>query len=159
MSYLCIFRSWKKGSKKLKLVIIKTETKRRTKIYHHEVFTGRIDRFCSIEYEDVTTDKIKACQNHCKERRNCDVLVSEQDPSCSSIDLLLSLTIIHIRFTNDCLENRFFQKYLLFQKYQIFRAFQVTKASALFQSCRETLCICFPKKFISSGYATTRYTY
>ena len=116
MSCLCVFRSWKRGSKKLKFVIIKTETKRRTKIYHHEVFTERTERFCSVEYEEVTTDKIKACQNYCKEHRNCDVLVSEQDPSCSSIDLLLSLTIIHIRFTNDLSRKSLFPEISSFSK-------------------------------------------
>ena len=138
---------------------LSTEPKPTTMKYSRE---GPRD-FVPFEYEEVTIDNIKkACQKHFKEHRNCDVLASEQGPSCSRIDQLPSLKIIHIRFTNEnASRKRLFQKYLLFQKHQIFWAFQVSipKASVLFQSSQETFCICYPKKFISSGYAATRCTY
>ena len=58
--------------------------------------------FVLLEYEEITIDKIKkACQNHFKEHRNYDILALEQDLSCSRIDQLYSLQIIHIRVTND----------------------------------------------------------
>ena len=88
--------------------------------------------FVPFEYEEVTIDNIKkACQKHFKEHRNCDVLASEQGPSCSRIDQLPSLKIIHIRFTMICLESGIFQKYLLFQKHQIFQAFRVSIPKAM----------------------------
>ena len=65
--------------------------------------------FVQFEYEEVTIENIKkACQKHFKEHRDCDVLASEQGPSCSRIDQLPSLKIIHIRFTNDLSRKRFF---------------------------------------------------
>ena len=103
MSSLCIFRSWKNGVKETKvseLLVqrLSTEPKPTTMKYSRE---GPRD-FVPFEYEDVTIDNIKkACQKHFKEHRNCDVLASEQGPSCSRIDQLLSLKIIHIRFTNE----------------------------------------------------------
>ena len=36
---------------------------------------------------------------HFKEKRNCDVLASEQEPTCTRLDQLLSLNLIFIRFT------------------------------------------------------------
>ena len=92
--------------------------------------------FVPFEYEEVAIGNIKkACQKHFKEHRNYDALASEQGPSCSRIDQLPSLKIIHIRFTNDLPRKRLFPEISLFQKHQIFRAFQVSipKASVLFQ--------------------------
>ena len=105
--------------------------------------------FVPFEYKEVAIDNIKkACQKHFKEHRNCDVLASEQGPSCSMIDQLPSLKIIRIRFTKDCLETGFFQKYILFQKHQIFRAFQVSipKASVLFQNESKNVLYLFYQK-------------
>ena len=73
--------------------------------------------FVPFEYEYVTIDNIKkACQKHFKEHRNCDVLASEQGPSCSRIDQLPSLKIIHIRFTNDLSRKRPFPEISSFPK-------------------------------------------
>ena len=73
--------------------------------------------FVPFEYEEVTIDNIKkACQKHFKEHRNCDVLASEQGPSCSRIDQLPSLKIIHIRFTNDLSGKRPFPEISSFPK-------------------------------------------
>ena len=73
--------------------------------------------FVLFKYEEVTIDNInKACQKHFKERRNCDVLASEQGPSCSRIDQLPSLKIIHIRFTNDLSRRRPFPEICSFSK-------------------------------------------
>ena len=73
--------------------------------------------FVPFEYEEVTIDHIKeACQKHFKEHRNCDVLASEQGPSCSRIDQLFCLKIIHIRFTNDLSRKRPFPEISSFPK-------------------------------------------
>ena len=73
--------------------------------------------FVPFEYEEVTIDNVKkACQKHFKERRNCDVLASEQGPSCSRIDQLPSFKIIHIRFTNDLSRKLLFPEIPSFSK-------------------------------------------
>ena len=73
--------------------------------------------FVPFKYEEVTIDNInKACQKHFKERRNCDVLASEQGPSCSGIDQFPNLKIIHIRFTNDLSRKRPFPEISSFPK-------------------------------------------
>ena len=118
MSCLCIFRSWKKGVKETKIseLLVQrliTEPKPTTMKYSRE---GPRD-FVPFEYEEETIDNIKkACQKHFKEDRNCDVLASEQDPSCSRIDQLPSLKIIHIHFTNDFSRKRPFPEISSFPK-------------------------------------------
>ena len=73
--------------------------------------------FVPFEYEEVTIDNIKkACQKQFKEHRNCNVSVSEQGPSCSRIDQLPSLKIIHIRFMNDLSRKRLFPEISSFSK-------------------------------------------
>ena len=73
--------------------------------------------FVPFEYAEITIDNIKkACQKHFKEHRDCDVLASEQGPSCSRIDQLPSLKIIHIRFTNDLSRKRLFPEISSFSK-------------------------------------------
>ena len=60
--------------------------------------------FTPFAYEEVKIDHIKkSCQNHFKEQRNCDVFASEQGRSCSIIDQLPGLKIIHTHFMNDLL--------------------------------------------------------
>ena len=89
--------------------------------------------FVPFDYEEVTIDNTKkAYQKHFNEYKKCDVLASEQGPSCSRIDQLPSLKIIHIRFANDLSRKRLFPEISSFSK---FRAFQVSipKASVLFQ--------------------------
>ena len=93
----------KKGVKEIKISELlvqrpSTEPKPTTMKYSRE---GPRD-FVPFEYEEVTIDNIKkTCQKHFKEHRDCDVLASEQSPSCSRIDQFPSLKIIHIRFAND----------------------------------------------------------
>ena len=41
----------------------------------------------------------QTCTQHFKEKRNCDVLASEQGPSCTGLDQLPSLNLIFLRFT------------------------------------------------------------
>ena len=51
-------------------------------------------------YDEILLENIKeACTQHFKEKRNCDVLDSEQGPSCTCLDQLPSLNVIFIRFT------------------------------------------------------------
>ena len=65
----------------------------------------------------------RAGTQHFKEKRNCDVLDSEQGPSCMRLDQLPSLNLIFIRFTtpasiknfvllNHGLYHLWFQKYI-----------------------------------------------
>ena len=119
--------------------------------------------FFPFEYEEVTIDNIKkACQKHFKEHRNCDVLASEQGPSCFKIDQLPSLKIIHIHFTNDLSRERPFPEISSFSKTSDILGIpskHPKKLQCCFKASRETFCICCPEKFISSGYAATRYTY
>ena len=92
---------------------LSTEPKPTTMKYSRE---GPRD-FFPFEYEEVTIDKIKkACQKHFKERRNCDVLASEQGLSCSRIDQIPSLKIIHIRFRNNLSGKRSFPEISSFPK-------------------------------------------
>ena len=73
--------------------------------------------FVPFEYEEITIDNIKrACQKYIKEHRNCDDLASEQVPSCSRINKLSSLKIIHIRFTNDLSRKQLFPDISSFSK-------------------------------------------
>ena len=105
--------------------------------------------FVTFKYKEVRIDKFKkAYQNNFKENINCDVLASEQGPSCSRIDQHPSLKIIQISFPNDLSKSGFFQKYLLFQEHQIFRAFQVSipKPSVLFQSRSRNVLHLFPQE-------------
>ena len=56
--------------------------------------------FVEYNYDKILLDNIKeACTQHFKEKRNCDVLDSEQGPSCTRLDQLPSLRLIFIRFT------------------------------------------------------------
>ena len=56
--------------------------------------------FVEYNYDEILLENIKqACTQHFKEKRNCDVLASEQGPSCTRLDRLPSLNLILIRFT------------------------------------------------------------
>ena len=56
--------------------------------------------FVEYDYDEILPENIKqACTQHFKEKRNCDVLASEQGPSCTRLDRLPSLNLILIRFT------------------------------------------------------------
>ena len=136
MSCLSIFRRWKKNTKETKISELlvqrlSTEPKPTTMKYSRE---GPRD-LVPFEYEGVTIDNIKkACQKHFKEHRKCDVLASEQGPSCSRIDQLPSLIIIQIRFTNDLYRKRPFPEISSFLKTSDRWAFQVSIPKVLFQS-------------------------
>ena len=59
--------------------------------------------FVSYPYGDLTMEGIKkACEAHflsqLKMHAECDVLAGEQGPSCSSLDQIPNLKLIHIRF-------------------------------------------------------------
>ena len=64
-------------------------------------FTGEVPReFVEYNYDKILLENIEeACAQHFKEKRNCDVLVSEQGSSCTHLDQLSSLNLIFIRFT------------------------------------------------------------
>ena len=64
-------------------------------------FTGEGPRkFVEYNYDEILLENIKqACTQHFKEKRNCDVLASEQGPTCTPLDQLPSLNLIFIRFT------------------------------------------------------------
>ena len=56
--------------------------------------------FVEYNYDEILLENIKqACTQHFKEKRNCDVLASEQGPSCTRLDQLPILNLIFIRFT------------------------------------------------------------
>ena len=56
--------------------------------------------FVEYDYDEILPENIKqACAQHFKEKRNCDVLASEQGPSCTRLDQLPILNLIFIRFT------------------------------------------------------------
>ena len=56
--------------------------------------------FAEYNYDEILLENIKeACIQHFKEKRNCDVLASEQGPSSTRLDQLPSLNLIFIRFT------------------------------------------------------------
>ena len=59
--------------------------------------------FVPFDYEEVTLDNIKnACRRHFAsivgERMVCDVLAGEQGPSCSSVQQIPDLKVVHVRF-------------------------------------------------------------
>ena len=57
-------------------------------------------KFVEYNYDEILLENIKqACTQHFKEKRNCDVLASEQGPTCTPLDQLPSLNLIFIRFT------------------------------------------------------------
>ena len=64
-------------------------------------FTGEGRReFVEYNFDEILLENVKeACTQHFKEKRNCDVLPSEQRPSCTRLDQLPSLNLIFIRFT------------------------------------------------------------
>ena len=123
---MCVFYVFldreEKGVKETKICELlvqrlSTEPKPSTMKYSRE---GPRD-FVPFEYEEVTIDNIKkACQKHFKEHRDCDVLASEQGPSCFRIDQLPSLKIIHIRFANDLSRKRLFPEIFSFSKTSVF---------------------------------------
>ena len=57
--------------------------------------------FVPFDYEEVTIPNVKlACLNHFDVRDGaiCDVLAGEQGPSCSSINQIPNMRVIHVRF-------------------------------------------------------------
>ena len=57
--------------------------------------------FVPSEYSEVTLENIKrACKVHYRENlTTCDILASEQGPSCSRLDQIPSFKVIYVRFT------------------------------------------------------------
>ena len=56
--------------------------------------------FVEYDYDKILLENIKqACTLHFKEKRNCDVLASKQEPTCTRLDQLPSLNLIFIGFT------------------------------------------------------------
>ena len=56
--------------------------------------------FVEYNYDEILPENIKeACNQHFQEKRNCDVLASEQGPICTHLDQLPSLNLIFMRFT------------------------------------------------------------
>ena len=56
--------------------------------------------FVEYNYDEILLENIKeASTEHSKEKRNCDVLASEQGLSCTRLGQLPSLSLIFIRFT------------------------------------------------------------
>ena len=56
--------------------------------------------FVSFEYREVTLENIKrACKVHYRENlTTCDILASEQGPSCSRLDEIPSFKVIYVCF-------------------------------------------------------------
>ena len=56
--------------------------------------------FVPFEYSEVTLENIKrACKVHYRENlTTCDILASEQGPSCSRLDQIPSFKVIYVRF-------------------------------------------------------------
>ena len=56
--------------------------------------------FVEYNYDEILLENVKQARTqHFKEKRNCDVLASEQGPSCTCLDQLPSLNLIFIHFT------------------------------------------------------------
>ena len=56
--------------------------------------------FVPFNFDEITIENITtACQQHFHEVKPCDILASEQGPSCTRIDQLTNFKIIYIRFT------------------------------------------------------------
>lgn len=69
--------------------------------------------FVPYEYDELTIDKIKtACSKHfaalIKGNMVCNILAGEQGPSCTSLDQIPDLKVIHVRFVeaNEVITNR-----------------------------------------------------
>ena len=65
--------------------------------------------FVSYPHGDLTIDNIKkACETHflsqLKMNVECDILAGEQGPSCSSLDQIPNLKLIHIRFVGTAMK-------------------------------------------------------
>ena len=65
--------------------------------------------FVSYPHGDLTIDNIKkACETHflsqLKMNVECDILAGEQGPSCSSLDQIANLKLIHIRFVGTAMK-------------------------------------------------------
>ena len=57
-------------------------------------------KFVECNYDEKLLENIKkACTQHFKEKRNCDVLASGQGPSYTRLYQLPSLNVVFIRFT------------------------------------------------------------
>ena len=55
--------------------------------------------FVPFEFNDITLENIrKACKAHYREDLACDILASEQGPSCSRLDQVPSFKVIYVRF-------------------------------------------------------------
>ena len=83
---------------KKELIVQKLSSESKTTIMK---FTRESPReFVEYDYDEILPENIKqAWAQHFKEKRNCDVLASEQGPSCTRLDRLPSLNLILIRFT------------------------------------------------------------
>ena len=55
--------------------------------------------FVEYNYDKILLENIKEANEHFKEKRDCDVLASEQGPSCTRLNQLPSLNLIFKRFT------------------------------------------------------------
>ena len=63
--------------------------------------------FVPYEFDEVTLENIKiACRAHYREDLACDVLASEQGPSCSRIDQIPNFKMIYVRFISDTSNSR-----------------------------------------------------
>ena len=55
--------------------------------------------FVPFDFSDITLENIrKACKAHYREDLACDILASEQGPSCSRLDQVPSFKVIYVRF-------------------------------------------------------------
>ena len=55
--------------------------------------------FVPFEFSDITLENIrKACKAHYREDLACDILASEQGPSCSRLSQVPSFKVIYVRF-------------------------------------------------------------
>ena len=63
--------------------------------------------FVEYNYDKILLENIKqACTQHFTEKRNCDVLASEQGPSCTRLDQLPSFKFDVHTFYNTCINQK-----------------------------------------------------
>ena len=71
-------------------------------------FTREVPReFVDYNYDEILLENIKqACTQYFKEKRNCDILASEQGPSCTRLDQLPNLNLDIHTFYNSSINQK-----------------------------------------------------
>ena len=77
---------------------LSTEPKASTMKYSRE----GTREFVEFPYDELTIDNIKlSCKEHFKENKQCDVLASDQGPSCTRLGQLQNTKLFYVRFLHE----------------------------------------------------------